>query len=85
MPCETQGDEFCEVEYPPAEPTDPEVWRVWSRYWMVQAMGWEMTRDLVDLTMTERNVEWWLWAFGQIHGAVQERRAIETKEATRST
>jgi len=79
VPCETEGDEYCEVDYPTAEPTDQEVWAIWSRYWMVQGLGWDMTRDLLNITMNEHDVEWWLSAFSQIHAAVQERRAIEMK------
>lgn len=81
MPCETQGDEFCEVDYPPAEPTEPEVWTIWSRYWMVQALGWDMLSCMVTHNLTDQDAQWWLWAFGQIDAAVGQRRAIEMKEA----
>jgi len=67
------------VAYPPAEPTDPDVWRVWSRYWIVQNRGWAMYSEMTDETWTSHDAEWWLWACGQIHAAVERRRAVEAK------
>ena len=56
-----------------------EAWRIWERYWQIDAVGWEMVRDTLA-PMTADEQDWMLDALQQIEYAVRRRQMIDAKQ-----
>ena len=82
MPCEAQGDEACPDGWPAIEPLDPDVSCVWELYWRIEAVGWDVVRELaMSSSISIDRADWMLDALQQITYAVRRRQAVEAKQS----